>query len=93
MGDDDGSLKFVPESLSVAAGETITFKNNKGFPHNIVFDEDEVPAGVKAEAISHEDYLNGDGEEFSVTLIEKGTYQYHCDPHLGGGMKGEITVS
>jgi plastocyanin len=32
--------------------------NNKGFPHNVVFDEDNIPAGVSADALSHEDYLN-----------------------------------
>jgi hypothetical protein len=32
--------------------------NNKGFPHNVVFDEDAIPAGVSADALSHEDYLN-----------------------------------
>jgi hypothetical protein len=32
--------------------------NNKGFPHNVVFDEDAIPAGTSADALSHEDYLN-----------------------------------
>ena len=35
--------------------------NNKGFPHNVVFDEDAIPAGVSADSLSHEDYLNGPG--------------------------------
>ena len=43
LGGDDGSLAFVPSSLSVSAGEPIDFVNNAGFPHNIVFDEDGVP--------------------------------------------------
>ena len=43
LGGDDGSLAFVPSSLSVSAGETVEFVNNAGFPHNIVFDEDAVP--------------------------------------------------
>ena len=32
--------------------------NNKGFPHNVVFDEDAIPAGVSADSLSHDDYLN-----------------------------------
>lgn len=43
LGGDDGSLAFVPSSLTVSAGETVDFVNNAGFPHNIVFDEDAVP--------------------------------------------------
>ena len=35
--------------------------NNKGFPHNVVFDEDAIPSGVSADSLSHEDYLNGPG--------------------------------
>ncbi|KAG0608938.1 hypothetical protein M758_8G145000 [Ceratodon purpureus] len=93
MGGDDGALGFYPSSLSVAAGETVTFVNNKAFPHNVVFDEDAVPAGVKVDDLTHEDYLNGPGESFSVTLKTPGTYEYYCEPHQGAGMKGSITVS
>ena len=93
MGSDDGSLAFVPSSVSVAAGEAVTFKNNAGFPHNVVFDEDEVPAGVDADAISHPDLINAPGEEYTVTLSTAGTYEYYCEPHQGAGMVGKITVS
>ena len=44
--------------MTIKAGDSVTFKNNAGFPHNIVFDGDAVPEGVNADAISHEDYLN-----------------------------------
>ena len=43
LGGDDGTLAFVPSSITVKAGEEIKFVNNAGFPHNIVFDEDNVP--------------------------------------------------
>ncbi|KAG0473143.1 hypothetical protein HPP92_015000 [Vanilla planifolia] len=45
LGGNDGTLAFVPRELTVSAGETIVFKNNAGFPHNVVFDEDEVLLG------------------------------------------------
>nr|P20422.1 RecName: Full=Plastocyanin [Daucus carota] len=93
LGADDGALVFSPSSFSVAKGEGISFKNNAGFPHNIVFDEDEVPAGVDVSKISQEDYLDGAGESFTVTLTEKGTYKFYCEPHAGAGMKGEVTVT
>lgn len=34
-----GSLVFEPNTVTVAKGEAITFTNNAGFPHNVVFDE------------------------------------------------------
>lgn len=43
LGSDSGALVFEPSAISVSAGETITFTNNVGFPHNIIFDEDAVP--------------------------------------------------
>eukprot|EP01025_Chloroclados_australasicus_P018286 TRINITY_DN194_c0_g1_i1.p1 TRINITY_DN194_c0_g1~~TRINITY_DN194_c0_g1_i1.p1 ORF type:complete len:155 (+),score=30.95 TRINITY_DN194_c0_g1_i1:156-620(+) len=92
MGSDDGSLVFSPNSITVKAGEEITWVNNKGFPHNIVFDEDEVPEGVDADALSNEDYLNAPGETVVRKLTVPGTYGYYCEPHQGAGMKGSITV-
>ena len=32
-----------PSTVTIKAGESVTWVNNAGFPHNIVFDEDEVP--------------------------------------------------
>lgn len=43
-----GALVFDPSSVTIAKGESVTFVNNAGFPHNVVFDEDEVPVGVAA---------------------------------------------
>jgi plastocyanin len=38
-----GALVFEPSTVTIKAGETVTWTNNAGFPHNIVFDEDAVP--------------------------------------------------
>ncbi|CAL0328695.1 unnamed protein product [Lupinus luteus] len=95
LGSDDGGLAFVPNEFSITAGEKIVFKNNAGFPHNVVFDEDEIPGGVDVSKISmsEEDLLNGPGETYSVTLSEKGSYSFYCSPHQGAGMKGKVTVN
>ncbi|XP_034677385.1 plastocyanin [Vitis riparia] len=95
LGSSDGGLVFVPSTITVPAGEKITFKNNAGFPHNVVFDEDEVPSGVDVSKISmsEEDLLNAPGEVYSVTLTEKGTYSFYCSPHQGAGMVGKVTVN
>ncbi|KAA8537469.1 hypothetical protein F0562_027077 [Nyssa sinensis] len=84
LGGDDGSLAFVPNSFAVASGEKIVFKNNAGFPHNVIFDEDEVPAGVDASKISmsDEDLLNAPGETYSVTLTEK--VEFTISINVGG---------
>jgi len=92
LGGDNGELGFFPPSITVAKGETVEFVNNKAFPHNVVFDEDNVPAGVNADAISHEDYLNGPGEKVTNKFDVAGTYGYYCEPHQGAGMAGKIIV-
>ncbi|XP_031495829.1 plastocyanin [Nymphaea colorata] len=95
LGSDDGGLVFEPSAFTVSAGEKITFKNNAGFPHNVVFDEDEVPSGVDAGAISmpEDALLNGPGETYEVTLSTKGEYSFYCAPHQGAGMAGKVTVN
>ncbi|XP_057974310.1 plastocyanin [Malania oleifera] len=95
LGGDDGSLAFVPSNFSVPSGEKIVFKNNAGFPHNVVFDEDAVPEGVDAAKISmnDEDLLNAPGETYAVTLTAKGDYGFYCTPHQGAGMVGKVTVN
>ncbi|CAL4905117.1 unnamed protein product [Urochloa decumbens] len=94
LGADDGGLAFVPSEFVVKSGEAITFKNNAGFPHNVVFDDDEVPAGVDAAAISQgdEELLNAPGQTYTVTLTVPGTYGFYCSPHQGAGMVGKVTV-
>ncbi len=91
-GANDGSLAFVPKEVTVASGSTITFKNNVGFPHNVVFDEDDVPEGVDADAISVGS-LNSPDSTHVITLTVPGTYSYVCEPHQGVGMVGIITVT
>lgn len=95
LGGSDGTLAFVPSNFSVSPGEKIVFKNNAGFPHNVVFDEDEIPSGVDASKISmgEEDLLNAPGEVYAVTLTAKGDYSFYCSPHQGAGMVGKVTVN
>uniref|UniRef100_A0ACD5XXR3 Uncharacterized protein n=1 Tax=Avena sativa TaxID=4498 RepID=A0ACD5XXR3_AVESA len=93
LGASGGVLVFEPNEFSVKSGETITFKNNAGYPHNVVFDEDAVPSGVDVAKISQEEYLNAPGETFSVTLTVPGTYGFYCEPHAGAGMVGKVTVN
>jgi plastocyanin len=51
LGADSGALEFVPSTVTIKAGESVTWVNNAGFPHNIVFDEDAIPVSIFAAAI------------------------------------------
>lgn len=92
LGADGGGLVFDPSSITIKAGETVEWVNNVGFPHNVVFDEDEVPEGVSVDSLSHEDYLNAPGQKVSSKFSKPGTYKYYCEPHQGAGMAGSVTV-
>jgi len=67
--------------------------NNKGGPHNVVFDEDAIPSGVDQESISMDDQLGDEGATFSKKFDVAGTYKYYCEPHRGAGMNAEMTVA
>ena len=49
-------------------------------------------AGVSADSLSHEDYLNAPGESVSSKFTTPGEYSYYCEPHQGAGMAGKIIV-
>lgn len=44
---------FDPSNITISKGESVTFVNNAGFPHNIVFDEDDVPVSRIHSALFH----------------------------------------
>jgi len=92
MGSDAGQLVFVPDEVTVCKGDSVTWTNNKGGPHNVVFDEEAVPAGVDAEKISMEDQLGDEGATFTQKFDTAGTYAYYCQPHRGAGMNGNVIV-
>lgn len=97
MGSDSGMLMFEPANLTIHSGDTVAFTNNKLPPHNIIFDDKQVPGADKALAdkLSHPDLLFSPGEAYEVTFgadYPSGTYSYYCAPHRGAGMQGKITV-
>ena len=93
MGSDNGQLVFVPDEIKVCKGDTITWVNNKGGPHNVVFDEEAIPGGVDSEKISMDDQLGDEGETFSMKFDVAGTYSYYCEPHRGAGMNAQLIVA
>ena len=46
LGAAGGALVFEPAEVTIKSGETVTWTNNIGFPHNVVFDEDNIPVSL-----------------------------------------------
>jgi plastocyanin len=92
MGSDSGQLVFVPDEITICKGDTVTWVNNKGGPHNVVFDEEAIPSGVSQESISMEDQLGDEGATFSKKFDTPGSYAYYCEPHRGAGMNANLVV-
>jgi plastocyanin len=64
------NFSFGPASLTVAAGTTVTWKNNDDVPHTVVSD-DKV---FKSKALDTDD-------KYSYTFTKPGTYNYFCSVH------------
>ena len=92
MGSDTGQLVFVPDEVKLCKGDTVTWTNNKGGPHNVVFNADAIPSGVDADSISMDDQLGDEGATYSKSFSTKGSYGYYCEPHAGAGMLGTLIV-
>jgi len=92
MGSDAGQLVFLPDEIKICKGDSVTWVNNKGGPHNVVFDEEAVPSGVNAESISMDDQLGDEGATYTKKFDVSGTYSYYCEPHRGAGMNAQLIV-
>ncbi|HEY5023084.1 MAG TPA: plastocyanin/azurin family copper-binding protein [Gemmatimonadaceae bacterium] len=84
------SQTFFPASLSVAAGTTVTFENDSGIFHNVVWND---AAGVAAAGAGDG---TGDIGDATATHTRKfttaGTYGFHCTVHFAT-MTGTLTVT
>lgn len=64
------NFSFGPETLTVAAGTTVTWTNNDDVPHTVVSDD----KAFKSKALDTDD-------KFSYTFTKPGTYNYFCSVH------------
>jgi plastocyanin len=93
---------FEPSTLTIPAGATVRFTSVSGFPHNVAFWQDSVPAGGAAVLTANMkntiDNLSGpflqQNETYEVSFANapKGTYKGFCTPHSAIGMNIAITV-
>ncbi len=68
---------FQPSTVTVSAGETVSWVNEDPVVHNVVGD------GFNSASM-------GSGDSFSHTFEEPGTYDYSCTIHPG--MNGTVVV-
>ncbi len=88
---------FVPATVNVKVGDTVTWTNPGVITHTVTFDPVQastaadvaLPAGVAP-------FDSGNMEEdatFSHVFAAKGTYKYVCKYHEAMGMVGTVIVS
>jgi plastocyanin len=65
------NFSFGPETLTVAAGTTVTWTNNDDVPHTVVSDD---KTTFRSKALDTDD-------EVSYTFTKPGTYNYFCLVH------------
>lgn len=68
---DSGVGHFHTPVVQISVGDTVRWDNMSGFAHNVVFEN---------EALASSPIFN-DGEQFSTTFTQSGTYQYLCSLH------------
>jgi plastocyanin len=98
MGGDNGMLVFQPANLTVQPGDTVKFVINKVPPHNVIFDDKNIPGNDKAlaKSLSHQQLEMSPGQGIEVTIPKDapaGEYSYYCAPHRSAGMVGKLTVA
>jgi LPXTG-motif cell wall-anchored protein len=72
-------ISFVPKTITIDVGDTVTWRNEDSEPHNAIAEDDT----FKTATIEQ-------GETASATIEQAGTYPYFCSIHAG--MKGTVKV-
>jgi amicyanin len=72
---------FEPPELSVAVGSTVTWTNEDGTTHTV---RDSTGAAIDSPNL-------GQGDTYTATFEEPGTYEYICTIHTS--MTGTVTVT
>lgn len=90
------SLNFMPETLTVSAGDTVTWVNGESITHTITsgtFSDVDTTTGLRASEAADglfDERLGEEGGTFSYTFESAGTFQYFCDIH--DGMNATVVV-
>lgn len=81
------NFKFEPKEITITQGDTVIWTNTNG-NHNVNGQKSVYPSNP-------ESFGNSLGSNWSYQYIfnTAGTYDYQCDPHVGMGMVGKVTVT
>jgi len=75
------NFAFTPAAIKVSSGATVTWTNQDGTAHNVIFDSGGVPAS---------NTIAGGAAQALVMPTAAGTYAYHCGLHQN--MTGTVQV-
>ena len=81
------NFAFIPASMTVPKGTTVTWTNQDSTPHTVVNDATSTLALGKLFSSNP----LGQVQRFSFTFNDAGTYAYHCGIHPS--MHGTVTVT
>ena len=80
------TFQYDPDPITIKAGETVKWTNADGTVHTVT-------AGTRKQPAPDEfDGQLPEGESFSQSFDEPGTYDYFCTLHSGPGMTGKVVV-
>lgn len=80
-------FRFDPDTLTIAAGDSVTWINQDAMQHTTT-------SGLNCQPDGRWDSgLLNQGEAFGEPFPIQGTYPYFCIPHCQGGMTGAIIVT
>ncbi len=83
-----GDFQFNPKNIVVEIGALVRWVNNEAIEHNVNGQQGTFPSNP-ASFTSGAPATNW---SFDYTPTIAGLYNYHCDPHAGGGMVGTMSV-
>jgi len=90
------SLKYVPEEVTVRAGQTVVWTNTSSQVHTVTADpalaQDRSHVQLPEGAVPFNSGDIAPGAVFRHTFEVPGKYVYFCIPHEAMGMVGRITV-
>lgn len=102
LGDETG-YRYEPANLTIRAGDGVRFISVSGFPHDVSFDPNTIPAAGRAQLTANMPDQRSElasqlfvqpNETYTISFanVAPGNYPFYCTPHLAMGMRGQITV-
>jgi plastocyanin len=78
--------RFVPDSVEVAVGDTVTWVNQGALPHTSTSGQPGAPDG------RWDSGTLANGGSFMFVFTSAGDFHYYCTFHGAMGMKGVVSV-